>query len=253
MIDESSIQYHSTIIHLLEPLLSDPTNDTGVHKWLAFLIRRHALQAWKLLCHYRATYTCLYISPLHLFFLVHVCDTLVRHGAPPDDEGVTDSAATTSGTVTFCLTFLNEMSGHYPAAKPLMAMFGESLQDLRVDLLEDQRRLLAGCKGVGLEDKLNVCGRETYRLPVEQLLSNVEVGVAQEVVDRLLSEENTATVWINWILGTDIKGKGKGKGRMSATFEPDPLRRGASSNVSPEQDRRDRGRDRRVDIDSILN
>lgn len=89
-----------------------------------------------------------------------------------------------SEVVTFCLGSLDEIRSCYPIASRLQAMFGQSLRELGVDLSEQQEQLLAASGQMTLNDLLDACTRPTYKQPTLQILSNMEEGLAQDVMDQ---------------------------------------------------------------------
>lgn len=241
-------------MHLLQPLLYEQTGDSSVAQWLIYRLREQALRGLRLLRRHREIYTSTFTTPLHAFFVVHICDALIRFEASPDEA--IDPASTTSAVVTFCLTVLTEMRGHFSVAGPLTAMFGRSLNEVGVQLSNEQEHLLAMSKGLRLEDRLGACTRETYRQPVEQLLSNVEPGLAGKVVYDWKARHSSEGTFS--FTGLGCGRDPKGKARADPLEQAVPASKEANDRGQEEHGDSSKGhgkpvKGKKIAIDSILN
>ena len=160
-----SIQYHTAITQLLQPLLHVDIRYQESHEQLVDLIVKHAEIGVELLTQYKSMYTNFYLSPLQLFCLVHLCDAVVRY----DGHG-----NTTPRTVAFCLTSLEEAKVGYKVAGPLQRMFRLSLTDYGIPVADELERMISVSARIGPEELVDVCTRPTYRQPLAQVTPRME-------------------------------------------------------------------------------
>lgn len=135
----------------------------------------HAKIGVELLTQYKRIYTNFYLSPLHIFCLVHLCDTVVRYDGQGD---------TTPKTVDFCLTSLEEAKVGYPVAGPLQKMFRLSLTEYNIPVSKELERMIGVAARIGPEELLEACTRPTYRQPITQILPNMEADLGQDFMNR---------------------------------------------------------------------
>ena len=138
-----------------------------------WLVVYHAKVGVELLIQYKSIYTNFYLSPLQLFCLVNLCDTLVRYDGQVD---------TTSRTVNFCLTSLEEAKVGYPVAGPLQKMFRFSLTEYNVPVSDELERMIGVSARLGPEELLDACTRPTYKQPLAQLILNMEADLGQNFI-----------------------------------------------------------------------
>ena len=160
-----SIQYHTAITQLLQPLLHINTRYQESHEQLVCLVVSHAEIGVELLIRYKSMYTNFYLSPLQLFCLVHLCDVVVRY----DGHG-----NTTPRTIAFCLTSLEEAKVGYPVAGPLQKMFRLSLTDYGIPVADELERMIGESARLGPEELVDAFIRPTYRQPLAQMTPHME-------------------------------------------------------------------------------
>ena len=169
-----SLQYHTAIIQLLQPLLSLHYFYQESYEQLVRVVVDHAKNGVELLTQYKRIYTNFYLSPLHLFCLVHLCDAVVRYDGHGD---------TTPKTVEFCLTSLEEAKVGYPVAGPLQQMFRHSLTEYGIPVPNELEHMMGVSACIGPEKLLDACIRPTYKQPIEQFLPNMEAELGQNFMD----------------------------------------------------------------------
>ena len=150
----------------------------------------------ELLTQYKRIYTNFYLSPIQLFCLVLLADTVVRYDGHGD---------TTPKTVEFCLTSLEEAKIGYPIAGPLQRMFRLSLTEYRIAVSDKLEKMIKASARIEAEQLLDACTRPTYKAPMAQIMPNMEPDVGQAFMDawqhmELPLEENS---------GSGSNGKGK--------------------------------------------
>ena len=160
-----SIQYHTAITQLLQPLLHINNRHQESHEQLVGLIVSHAEIGVELLTQYKSMYTNFYLSPLQLFCLVHLCDVVVRY----DGHG-----NTTPRIIAFCLTSLEEAKVGYPVAGPLQKMFRLSLTDYGIPVADGLERMIGVSARLGPEELVDACTRATYRQPLAQMTPQMD-------------------------------------------------------------------------------
>lgn len=169
-----SLQYHTAIIQLLQPLLHLDHFYQESYEQLVRVVVGHAKTGVELLMQYQNTYSNFYLSPLQLFSMVHLCDAVVRY----DGQG-----ETTPRTVEFCLTSLEEAKVGYPVAGPLQKMFSLSLSEYGIPVSNELERMIGGSAHIGPEELLDACTRSTYKQPVAQILPNLERDLGQNFMN----------------------------------------------------------------------
>ena len=171
-----SIQYHTAIIQLLQPLLHLDHYNPESYKQLLWVVVNHAKIGMELLTQYKNIYSNSYLSPLQLFCLVHLSDALVRYDGHGDG---------TPRTVEFCLTSLEEAKAGYPVAGPLQKMFYVSLTEYRIGVSDELQRMIRVPASMAPEQLLDACTRPTYKQPIAQITQTMEADLGQDFMDRL--------------------------------------------------------------------
>ena len=171
-----SIQYHTAIIQLLQPLLHLDHFDPDSYKQLLWVVVNHAKIGMELLTQYKNIYSNCYLSPLQLFCLVNLSDALVRYDGHGD---------TTPRTVEFCLTSLEEAKAGYPVAGPLQKMFRVSLAEYRIRVPEELERMIRVPARMAPEQLLDACTRPTYKQPIAQITHDMEPDLGRGFMDGL--------------------------------------------------------------------
>ena len=150
----------------------------------------------ELLTQYKRIYTNFYLSPIQLFCLVSLADALLRFDGHGD---------TTSKTVEFCLTSLEEAKVGYPIAGPLQRMFRLSLTEYRIPVSDKLERMIGASARIGPEELLDACTRPTYKAPMAQIMPNMEPDLGQAFMD--------AWQHLELPLGENSDSGSKGKGK----------------------------------------
>lgn len=122
---------------------------------------------------YRILYSSLYLSPLQLICLVQLCDALVRY----DSTG-----QTTPQTIHFCLASLEDAKRGYPLAGSLQQMFRQALADFNIPVPDELERMMGSAASLGTEELLDACTRSTYRQPINHILPNMDINMADDFV-----------------------------------------------------------------------
>ena len=169
-----SIQYHTAVIQLLQPILHLNHTDPESHLKLVRVVVNHAKIGMELLRQHAAIYTNNFLSPIHLFCLVILSDALVRY----DDHG-----DATGRTVEFCFTSLEEAKVGYSIAGPLQKMFRLSLTECRIPVSDKLERMIGASARMGPEELLEACTRSTYRQPIAQIMPNMEADLGPAFVN----------------------------------------------------------------------
>lgn len=197
-----SLQYHCAIIQLLQPLLHlDHYNQESFDQLIQIVVHQ-AKAGVELLILYNSIYTNFYLSPLHMFCLVHLCDAVVRY----DGHGTT-----TPRTVEFCLTSLEEAKVGYPVAGPLQKMFRLSLTEYNVPIANELERMIGVSGRMGPEELLDACTRPTYKQPISQILPNMEAELGQEFMNgwQRIAEGTSAGLKLGERSGNGPNARGK--------------------------------------------
>ena len=197
-----SIQYHTAIIQLLQPLLHLDHLYQESYEQLVRAVVDHAKSGVELLTQYKRIYTNFYLSPLQLFCLVHLCDAVVRWDGHGD---------TTPRTVEFCLTSLEEAKVGYPVAGPLQKMFRLSLTEYGISVPNELECMMGISAYLGPEELLEACERPTYRLPMAQILPNMEAGLGQDFMNgwQRMAEDRATEVRLGERSGFGAHDRGK--------------------------------------------
>ena len=170
-----SIQYHTALVNLLEPLLYLEETRTSTRDAIADLLVKHSKEGLSLLIRYCELYSAEYMTPVMLFCTVQVCDAIVSHDC--HDQSTID-------TIRFCLVSLTDAKACYPIAGPLARMFANSLHDRQFDLPSDLQSFIPEKSAYELEELLNACTRPTYRIPVSQLLPSLKPSLAEDFLEE---------------------------------------------------------------------
>jgi hypothetical protein len=171
---------------LLQPLLYLDHFYQESYEQLQNLVIRHAKRGFYLLDRYSRLYTNHYLSPLHLFCLVHICDTVVRY----DDS---DEARRTE-YIHYCFTSLEQAKVGYPLAGPLQKMFRTALSDYKVSVSDELEGIIGASARLGPEELLEACTRESYVQPVLQIVPNMETRLGQDFMDGYHQQYESRTV-----------------------------------------------------------
>lgn len=162
------------MIQLLEPIIHMDHLTRPSYTTLTSIILQHARAGLHLLIRYSELYSNFYLSPLQLLCLVKICDVVVRHETNP--------SSTPSQTIHFCLSSLQDAKRGYALAGPLQKMFRQSLADYNIPVPDELERMMGSAAGLGPEVLLDACTRMSYRAPINQLLPNMDPGLAEEFV-----------------------------------------------------------------------
>ena len=192
-----SIQYHTAIIQLLQPLLHLDHFDPESYKQLLWVVVNHAKRGMELLTQYKNIYSNCYLSPLQLFCLVNLSDALVRYDGHGDG---------TPRTVEFCLTSLEEAKAGYPVAGPLQKMFRVSLTEYRIRVSDELEHMIRVPAHMAPEQLLDACTRPTYKQPIAQITLSMEADLGQDFMDGL---QRLAEVPLEESLGSESNREGK--------------------------------------------
>lgn len=156
------------MINLLQPLLDVDDSGDG---FILGVTLQHARCGADLLLQYSRMYSAVYQSPVQLFFVAHICDTLIR--CDSDSESTPEVAR-------FCLETLQDARISYALAGPLQRMFCLAIVEYGVALSDDLTQLAKSISQFGPEDMLEACTRITYQQPSKQILSNLNPGIARD-------------------------------------------------------------------------
>lgn len=168
----TSIQYHTAIVQLLQPVVHIEHSKDAHRKLIGFVLHQ-ARAGLQLLKRYRELYSSFYLSPLQLVCLVQLCDALVCYDS---------SGPTTSQTIRFCLASLEDAKSGYPLAGPLQKMFRQSLAEYNIPVPDEIERMMGSAANLGTEELLDACTRATYRQPVNHILPNMDINMSEEFV-----------------------------------------------------------------------
>lgn len=165
-----SIQYHTALCHLLRPLIGYEGFSKTTIELLRGIVLQNANDGYGYLGKYQALFTNRYQSPLQAFFLVHLCDTLIR-----ERPGTVDPR----GVIHFCLDMLEEAQAGFDICGPLQAMFCHVA--VEHDLLDprDMSVLMTG-RTYSPEDMLDTCERTTYAQPTLMVLSRLDRKIGED-------------------------------------------------------------------------
>ena len=170
-----SIQYHTALVQLLQPMLHLPGLDNGSYEQLQDLLIQHATAGLRLVVQYRNAYSSFFLSPLQLLCLVQLADAVLRY----DGKG-----ETTPQTIHLCLTSLEAAKANYPVANALEKMFRNSLAEYKIPIPEEIELLVTKSDYLTPEELLDACTRATYRQPLAQILPQMEANSGQEFITR---------------------------------------------------------------------
>ena len=171
---------------MLQPLLHLDYLYQESYKQLQNLVIKHARRGFYLLNRYSRLYTNYYLSPLHLFCLVHICDTVVRYDG-------SDEARRTE-YIHYCFTSLEQAKVGYPLAGPLQKMFRTALSNYKVSISDELEGIIGASARIGPEELLEACTRESYVQPVLQIVPNMETGLGQDFMDGYHQQYESRTV-----------------------------------------------------------
>ena len=192
------------MIELLQPLLSLNYFYQESYEQLVRFVVDHAKKGVELLAQYKSIYTNIYLSPLQLFCMVHLCDAVVRYDGP---------GGTTPRTVEFCLTSLEEAKVGYPVAGPLQQMFRHSLTEYSIPIPEELEGMMGGVSArIGPEELLDACTRPTYKQPITQIIPNMEADSGQRFMDgwQRIAEGKSAEPPLGEVFGSGSYGRRTG-------------------------------------------
>ena len=197
-----SIQYHTAIVQLLQPLLHLDHFYQESYEQLVWIVVNNAKIGMELLIQYKNIYTNFYLSPLQLFCLVNLSDVVVRYDGQGD---------TTPKTVEFCLASLEEAEVGYPIAGPLQKMFRLSLTEYRIPVSDELERMIGTSACMGPEELLDACTRPTYRQPIVQIMANMEAHLGQDFMNRWqqIAESRLREVSHGESSASQVNGRGK--------------------------------------------
>ena len=156
------------MINILQALVEANEGEDG---YLLTLTLQHARRGMDLLLQYQRMYTAVYQSPLQLFVVVHICDTLVRF-----DSG----NESTPELIRFCLETLQDARVSYALAGPLQRMFCIAVEEYGIPLPMGLNDLAQSVSQYGPEEMLEACTRITFRQPSSQIQLRLKPGIARD-------------------------------------------------------------------------
>ena len=109
--------------------------------------------------------------------MVHICEAFTRYG------GDTMQEPDCPEIVDFCLRALEQNRVSYPIAGPLQQMFRSSLIDQGLSLPVELTRQVRAAMQYSSDELLDACTRPTYRLPVSQIVANMEPDLGHNFMD----------------------------------------------------------------------
>ncbi|MCJ1320984.1 hypothetical protein MMC15_006325 [Xylographa vitiligo] len=162
------IAYHTAQIHLFQPFLHSSDFSGPVRQHIMSITVDHARKAYEAMVLYRELFTCRYQPSLQTFYLLHVCDVLVRFSP---------SQPSSSDVVQFCLENLRETAdgrGGFAICGPLQEMFRRTAEICGAPIPEDLENIMGSGVEYTTEDFLNACTRLSYKQPVENIILNMD-------------------------------------------------------------------------------
>lgn len=162
-------------MNLFKPLLYLEGTQDSTHDAIQRLLVKHAEEGLSLLIHYCQAYGAIYLHPILLFCLVHICDAIITHDR---------ASLSTSQTIRFCIETLEEAKTGYPLARSLQQMFVTAVADCNLQLPPDLQGFIAESSMYQLDELLNAVTRPTYQAPISLLLPNLRPGLAQDFMDE---------------------------------------------------------------------
>ena len=175
LLKSHSIQYYAALVNVFKPLMYLRDTSREASDKVREILLRYAHQGLDLVVEYHSLYGAFYQSPLQLFCLVHLCDTVVSHDA---------HGASTAKVIRFCIENLQEAKAGYPLAGPLQRMFATAVGEYNIAIPQDLERLVGPIYQYQLDDLLNACTRPSYQAPVAQLRPNMSPSLAQDFMDE---------------------------------------------------------------------
>ena len=138
----------------------------------------NALKGLEILDTYRRLYTCRYQLPFQSFYLLHMCDLLIRFS--PTRPPATD-------VVHFCLAVLKESAdgrGGFSICGPLQEMFRQSAVECGVPLPDDLLNLMGPPSQYSPDNLLDAYTRLSYVQPAGRITDHLERTFAQDFVTQ---------------------------------------------------------------------
>ena len=158
-----STQFHTAIVHLLQPLFEVVGLDDASKEFLRESIVFHAKTGLTILGQYRRLYSSLYQSPLQLFCMVHLGDAMIKFTKD-------DTSFPAADVVRFCMDVLEEAKIGSSICGPLQQMFGSAALELGVPMPDDLKLEIRRCSKHSPEELLIACTRVTFKQPITQIL-----------------------------------------------------------------------------------
>lgn len=182
-----SIQYHTALVHLLNPLLQCDKLSGSDHAKLKQIVVFHGRRGLEILEHADRLYTCRYQMPLISFCMLHLSDALIRHSPayPPATE-----------VVAFCLNLLLQSCGGFAISGTLQEMFSRTAIEYNVSLPVNFKNLMSPNTTYGLDEILDTCKRLTYVQPTDQYTHNIDDSIGMEWPEeweRVMSSSNASS------------------------------------------------------------
>ena len=162
-------------MNLFKPLLYTEGTTDSTHDAIQRLLVKHAEEGLALLICFCQAYGAMYLHPILLFCLVHICDAIITHDR---------ASISIPQTIRFCIETLEEAKAGYPLARSLQEMFATAVTDCNLQLPPDLQGCIAEPTMYQLDKLLNAITRPTYQAPISLLLPNLSPGLAQDFMDR---------------------------------------------------------------------
>jgi len=172
----SSVQYHTALVQLFNPLAHCSYFEESDTRSIANLISSHARTGLDLLRQCMRLYSCRYNMPLTAFCIVHLADAFIKF--PSDTSSSSDIAA-------FCIEVLGQNQKGFPICGPLAQVFWTSAQEAGVELPEaTDHGLLGSIDRYGVDEILDACTRLSYAQPVDQIGRYIDNAIGDQWQDE---------------------------------------------------------------------
>ena len=168
-----STQFHTAIVHLLQPLFEVVGLDDASKGYLRKTITFHARTGLTILGQCRRLYSSLYQSPLQLFCMVHLGDAMIRF-----TKG--DPSFPAADVVRFCMDVLEEAKIGPSICGPLQQMFGSAALEMGLTMPDDLKHMIHQCSKYSPEDLLIACTRVTFKQPITQILPMLDASLVED-------------------------------------------------------------------------
>ena len=170
-----SIQYHTALIHYLNPLAHCGYFSESSQDELRRMIVFHARSGIELVEHSRRLYSARFAMPLMAFCTIHLCDTLLRYSK---DEPPASKVA------YFCLSILQEARAGFAICGPLQELFCRTVKEFGVPLPDNIDELMGAGARYGMDDILDAYTRLSYTPPYNQIVRYLHPSIADQWPDE---------------------------------------------------------------------